>query len=98
MIWNKDYESLTAMRNTSTDKVKEIINRALEDAKNNLTNGWNKLDDDFIIINVEGYACVALVTNEWEPIEICDRVFPFDSERIYPMQEIKEKVYFKTFR
>ena len=54
-------------------------------------------DDDFIVINVEGYACVALVTNEWEPIEICDRVFPFDGERIYPMQEIEQKIYFKTF-
>ena len=61
MIWNKDYETLTAMRNTSTDKVKEIINRALEYAKSNLTNGWDKLDDDFIVINVEGYTCVALV-------------------------------------
>ena len=97
MTWNKDYETLTAMRNTSTDKVKKIIDRALEYAKSNLTNGWEKLDDDFIVINVEGYACVALVTSEWEPIEICDRVFPFDEERIYPMQEIEQKVYFKTF-
>ena len=97
MTWSKDYETLTAMRNTSTDKVKEIINSALEYAKSNLTNGWDKLDDDFIVINVEGYACVALVTSEWEPIESCDRVFPFDGERSYPMQEIEQKVYFKTF-
>lgn len=97
MIWNKDYKPLIAMYNTSTEKVKETINRALEYAKSNLTDGWKKLDDDFIIINVEGYACIALVTSEWEPIEICDRVFPFDNERIYPMQEIEQKVYFKTF-
>ena len=37
MTWNKDYETLTAMRNTSTDKVKEIINRALEYAKSNVS-------------------------------------------------------------
>ena len=97
MIWTKDYETLTAMRNTSTEKVKAIINRALEHARNNLTNGWEKLDDDFIVINVEGYPCVALVTNEWEPLEICTRVFPFDSERIYPMQEIEQKIYFKQY-
>lgn len=97
MTWTKDYETLTAMRNTSTEKVKAIINRALEYARNNLTNGWEKLDDDFIVINVEGYPCVALVTNEWEPLEICTRVFPFDSERIYPMQEIEQKIYFKQY-
>ena len=97
MTWTNDYETLTAMRNTSTEKVKAIMNRALEYAKNNLTNGWDKLDDDFIIINVEGFPCVALVTNEWQPLEICERVFPFDSERIYPMQEIEAKIYFKTF-
>jgi hypothetical protein len=97
MTWTNDYETLTAMRNTSTEKVKAIINRALEYAKNNLTNGWDKLDDDFIIINVEGFPCVALVTNEWQPLEICERVFPFDSERIYPMQEIEQKIYFKQY-
>ena len=97
MTWTNDYETLTAMRNTSTEKVKEIINRALEYAKSNLSNGWDKLDDDFIIINVEGFPCVALVTNEWQPIEICERVFPFDSERIYPMQEIEAKIYFKQY-
>ena len=97
MTWTNDYETLTAIRNTSTEKVKEIINRALDYAKNNLTNGWDKLDDDFIIIKVEGFPCVALVTNEWQPLEICERVFPFDSERIDPMQEIEAKIYFKTF-
>lgn len=97
MTWNQDYETLTAMRNTSTDKVKEVINRALEYARNNLTDGWQKDEDEFIIITVEGYSCVALITNEWEPIQICDRVFPFDENRIYPMQEIEQKIYFKTF-
>lgn len=97
MLWTKDYEPLTAMRDTSTEKVKEIINRALENAKSNLTNGWEKLDDDFIVINIEGVPCVALVTNEWQPLEICERVFPFDSQRIYPMQEIEQKIVFKRY-
>ena len=97
MIWNHDYETLTAFRNTSTDAVKTVVNRALEYAKSNLTNGWDKPDDDFIVINVEGYPCIALVIDEFDPIDICTRVFPFDSERIYPMQEIEQKVYFKTY-
>ena len=97
MIWNNDYETLTAARRTATEKVQETMNRALEYARNNLTDGWQKDEDEFIIITVEGYSGVALITNEWEPIEICDRVFPFDENRIYPMQEIEQKIYFKTF-
>ena len=97
MIWNKDYETLTAMRNTSTDKVKEIINRALEYAKNNLTNGWEKLDDDFIVIRVESYNCIAFITDEFTPIEVSEKVVPFDSEKVYPLQCLEQKVYFKRF-
>lgn len=98
MIWNNDYELLPAARSSATKEMKRIINLALDNAKNNLTDGWSRLDEDFIIITVEGFSCVALITNEFQPYEICTRVFPFDENRIYPMQEIETKVQFKIYR
>lgn len=96
MIWNRDYETVSTTRNTTDEKTQAMLQVALEYARNNVTDGWEKEEDEFIVINVEGYSCIALVTSEWSPIEICDRVFPFDRDRIYPMQEIEQKIYFKV--
>lgn len=97
MIWNKDYETVNAARNTTDEQTQTKLQAALNYARNHVTDGWKKEDDEFIVINVEGYSCIALVTSEWSPIEICDRVFPFDRDRIYPMQEIEQKIYFKVY-
>ena len=96
MIWNKDYEQVSYALATATEQHKKIIERALEYARNNLTDGWEKDVDDFIVIRVEGYDCIALVTSSFVPLEVCERVFPYDNERIYPVQEIEMKVYFRT--
>lgn len=50
-----------------------------------------------VIIDVEGYKCVAKITNEWRPIEICSAVFPFDEEKTYPRQDIEKKYVFKRY-
>ena len=98
MIWNKDYETVPSAMSYATEQQKEQIKKALDYAKGNVTDGYAKEDDEFIVITVEGYKCIALVTSEWNPIEICERVFPFDDERIYPMQEIEMTVNFKQYR
>ena len=97
MIWTKDYETIN---NTEYSSEKEItqLYRALEYARGNLTDGYAKDEDDFIIIKVEGYKCIALITNEFSPITICDRIFPFDENRIYPMQEVELVANFKVWR
>ena len=97
MIWQRDFETVPNFRNTATDTMKNIVNRALDYAKSNLTDGYAKDDDDFVIITVEGYYCIALGQNNFLPLTINPRVFPFDNERIYPMQEIEEKIYFKQY-
>lgn len=69
-----------------------------ERAREYLRQKWaDAEDEDLVVIKVEGYHCLAKVTNEFSPIEICDVVFPFDKDRIYPMQEIERKIYFKTY-
>ena len=98
MIWNKDYETVPSAMSNATEQQKEQIKKALDYAKRNVTDGYAKEDDEFIVITVEGYKCIALITDEWNPIEICERVFPFDDERIYPMQEIEMTVNFKQYR
>lgn len=80
MIWNNDYETISAYRNMSDEIEIDGLETALNYARDNLTDGHEKDEDEFIVIRVEGYNCIALVTNEFTPIEICTRVFPFDNE------------------
>ena len=98
MIWTQDYETIKNVRAYSSEKEKAQLDRALDYARSNLTYGFLKDEDDFIVITVEGYNCIAMITDEFNPIQICERVFPFDNERIYPMQEIEIAVNFKQYR
>lgn len=54
-------------------------------------------EDYVVLTNIEGYFCIARITNEWTPLEISDEVYPFDKERIYPMQRIEKVYQFKRF-
>lgn len=94
MIWTKDYETIAAYRNMSNEIEKEALKTALEYARDNLTEGHEKDEDEFIVIRIDGYDCIALITDEFNPIEICTRVFPFDHEGAFPFQEIEQVVQF----
>lgn len=94
MIWTKDYDTVSAYMNMSNEVEKEAVKTALEYARDNLTDGHQKDDDEFIIIKIEDYNCVALITDEFNPIEICTRVFPFDHKGAFPFQEIEQVVQF----
>lgn len=52
---------------------------------------------DTVVITVEGYNCLAIVTDEFTPIEISDLVYPFDDNTTYPMQMLEQKLYFKRY-
>ena len=92
MIYNKDYETLAHFRAYSHQKEVEVMERAY-----NYARGFypNKEQSDFIIIIVEGYNCIAVITSEWHPIEIADEAVPFDENKVYPLQGLKQEVTFK---
>lgn len=48
---------------------------------------------EVVQIQIEGYFCITKRINN----EICERVFPYDSERTYPMQEIECVYGFKRY-
>lgn len=94
MIWNYDFDRLGAFLRQCREEEKEVAVRAV-----NYARGWfpNAEDDDFIVIRVEEYYCIAFITDEFTPIEVSEKVVPFDSEKVYPLQCLEQKVYFKRF-
>ena len=97
MIWDRPYDTIYQYRAyLGEDKEAiEILYKTLAYAKENLTNGYFLEEDDFIVIKIENTPCIAKISNDWDPKEICDRVFPFNKKRFFPYQEIVEKIVFK---
>ena len=54
-------------------------------------------EETAIVIEVEGTKCLTWITDEFTPIECAEKVFPFDEERIYPMQMAEMKICFKRY-
>ena len=54
-------------------------------------------DKTFVVIEVEGYKCVAYLTDEFAPYVLSDMVAPFDKERIYPLQGLVTQYAFKRY-
>jgi len=96
MIWTFDYNSVKAERSDITsEKEKLNFENALFYAK---SRSQSQDDDDYVVITVEGYKCIAVVTNEFTPIEISPVVYPYDDTRVYPMQEVEVRSAFKVVR
>ena len=57
----------------------------------------NSEDATFVIIEVEGYKCVAYLTDEFAPYVLSDMVAPFDRERIYPLQGLVTQYAFRRY-
>ncbi|MGN0805005.1 MAG: hypothetical protein ACI4MS_06450 [Candidatus Coproplasma sp.] len=70
-----------------------------EIAKNYLKNDYyyNADEEDFIIIEVEGYKCVAVIVDNYLPYTIGETIKPFDIERTYPCQELVTKFAFRRY-
>ena len=51
----------------------------------------------FVIIEVEGYKCVAYLTDEFSPYALSDMIAPFDENKIYPLQGLVTLYAFKRY-
>ena len=68
----------------------EQAERALQYLKGYYPNG-----SEFVVIEVEGYNCVACLHNEFYPYELGSSVAPFDENQIYPVQGLTTKYAFQ---
>jgi hypothetical protein len=69
-----------------------------ESAKEYLKGFYEQLkEDDFIIIEVESYYCVAVVLDYTLPYIVGDHIAPFDENRTYPLQGLETKFAFKRY-
>ncbi len=57
----------------------------------------NSEDETFVIIEVEGYKCVAYLTDEFSPYTLGEMIAPFDKDRIYPLQGLVTQFAFKRY-
>lgn len=57
----------------------------------------NSEDMTFVIIEVEGYKCVAYLTDELNPYTLAEMIAPFDKDRIYPLQGLVTQFAFKRY-
>lgn len=51
----------------------------------------------FVIINVEGYDCIAHTANEEYPERLDEIIFPYDENKMFPMQGLELKYNFKLY-
>ena len=58
----------------------------------------NSEDATFVVIEVEGYKCVAYLTDEFSPYTLGEMIAPFDKGRVYPLQELVTQYAFKRYR
>ena len=49
----------------------------------------------FVVIEVEGYNCVACLCDDFSPYELGKTVAPFDENQIYPIQGLTTKYAFQ---
>ena len=57
--------------------------------------GYYPGGNEFVVIEVEGYNCVACLRDEFFPYELGMSVAPFDEHRIYPVQGLVTKYAFQ---
>lgn len=57
----------------------------------------NSKDATFIVIEVEGYKCVAFLLDDFSPYTLSDMIAPFDENKIYPLQGLVTQYAFKRY-
>ena len=72
----------------------EKAERAMQYLKGNCP---NSKDSTFVIIEVEGYKCVAFLLDDFFPYTLGEMIAPFDKDRIYPLQELVTQFAFKRY-
>ena len=75
----------------------ELAEKA-ERARRSLRNVFPTDDEDeFVIIKVEGYYCVAYLMDEFAPYELARTIQPFDENRLYPLQGLVTEYAFEKY-
>ncbi len=70
-----------------------------EFAKEYLKGFYGAVDEeDFIVIEVESYKCVAVLTDDFAPYTVGEIIAPFDENRTYPIQGLETKFAFKRYK
>ena len=54
-------------------------------------------DATFVIIEVEGYKCVARLADDFAPYTLAETIAPFDKDRICPLQGLVTGYAFKRY-
>ena len=72
----------------------EQAGKALEYLKNYCPNSEEKT---FVVIEVEGYKCVAYLADDFAPYTLAEMIAPFDKERICPLQGLVTEYAFKRY-
>ena len=57
----------------------------------------NSNDTTFVVIEVEGFKCIAYLTDEFSPYVMGERIAPFDKDKIYPLQGLVTQYAFKRY-
>lgn len=51
--------------------------------------------NEYLVIKIQSYYNIVHIAFESDILELDNVVYPFDEERIYPMQEIKQEIRYK---
>lgn len=51
--------------------------------------------NDYLVIKVDGYYNIVHIAFDNDVLEIDNTVYPFDDKRIYPMQQIEQRISYK---
>lgn len=91
---NNYIEAITTIKEFKHDypKLAEQAQRAKEYLEGHYPNAD---EDDFIVIEVESYKCVAVITDNFLPYTVGEHIAPFDENRIYPLQGLVTVFAFK---
>lgn len=95
MIIN-DYENFSSFANNSNANLSLNAIKAKNRLQSIFVNSIIE-NEDLVIIKVEDYYNVCLVSDEFQPIEIYTTVIPFDEKQVYPAQVIKNEIRYLTY-
>ena len=60
--------------------------------------GYYPGGNEFVVIEVEGYKCVAYLLDEFRPYTLASSIAPFDKDRLYPLQGLITQYTFKRYQ
>ena len=76
----------------------DLINNAIKAAEYAGFYDRERWGNDLLVINVDGYYNIVEVLNNEDYCELDTTVYPFDHNRVYPMQRIEQKISYKIYR